>query len=163
MARKPSKQRRTRRLHSLAEPKARPFKSAPATWQLQHVSDVIATRPNAGVRQWLADNDATELFLSAITIGELHEGVAMARNRNLARAVPLAQWVAAIELQFGERILPVDRAIARQWGTLMAENPSANVEDRLVAAKALIQVFAVATRNVRDFAPTGVAVVNPFA
>jgi len=78
------------------------------------LSDAIATHPDAGVRRWLADNDASELFLSAITIGELHKGVAMARNRNLARAVPLAQWVAAVELQFGERILPVDRAIARQ-------------------------------------------------
>lgn len=127
------------------------------------LSDSIATRPSAGVREWLADNDATELFLSAITIGELHKGVAMARNRNLARAMPLARWVVAIELQFGERILPVDRAIARQWGLLMADNPSVKAEDGLIAATALVHGFAVVTHNVRDFERVGVAVVNPFA
>jgi toxin FitB len=126
------------------------------------LSDAIAIRPNAGVRRWLADNDASELFLSAITIGELHKGVAMARNRNLARAAPLARWVAAVELQFGKRILPVDRAIARQWGLLMAGNHSAKAEDGLIAATALVRGFAVVTRNVQDFATTGVAVINPF-
>jgi len=55
------------------------------------LSEAIATRPNAGVRRWLADNDASELFLSAITIGELLKGIAMARNRGLARSVPLTR------------------------------------------------------------------------
>jgi len=126
------------------------------------LSDAIATRPNAGVRRWLADNDTSELFLSAITIGELHKGVAMARNRNLARATRLAQWVATVELQFDERILPIDLVSAQRWGLLMADNLTAKVEDRLIAATALVHGFAVVTRNVRDFAPTGVAVVNPF-
>ncbi len=126
------------------------------------LSDTIASRPNDGVRQWLADNEMTELYLSAITIGELHKGVAMAQARNRARAARLAEWVTAIETQFGERILPIDRVIAQRWGLLMAENPSARTEDRLIAATALTHGFAVVTRNARDFAPTGVAVVNPF-
>lgn len=127
------------------------------------LSDAIATRPNPGVRGWLASNDAARLFVSVITIGELHKGVATARNRSLARAMRLGQWVTGIEQQYAERILPIDLAVSQRWGVLMAADPSASVEDKLIAATALVHGLAVVTRNVRDFTSTGVAVVDPFA
>lgn len=126
------------------------------------LSDSIAARPNAGVRTWLASNDTAQLFLSVVTIGELHKGVAMARRRDAMRAARLAQWVAGIELHYATRITPVDLLIARRWGELMADEPSAGVEDRVIAATALIHGLTVVTRNERDFARTGVAVINPF-
>lgn len=127
------------------------------------LSDTVAARPNASVRTWLAGNDAAGLFVSAITIGELHKGVTMAQGRNPVRAMRLLQWVEGIESRFAECILPVDLAVARRWGRLMADDASAGVEDMLIAATALVHGFAVVTRNVRDFEPTGVAVVDPFA
>lgn len=126
------------------------------------ISDAIAARPNAGVRAWLASNDSAALHVSVITIGELHKGIAMARSRNAGRATLLAQWVTGIELHYAARILPVDLAIAQRWGLLMAADPSASAEDTLIAATALVHGFTVVTRNVRDFAPTGATVVNPF-
>jgi len=62
---------------------------------------------------------------------------------------------------YGNRILPVDGATARRWGQLSAGSghPSA---DLMIAATALEHGLKLLTRNVRDFIPTDVEVLNPF-
>ena len=132
-------------------------------------TDVISnarkrTRANPGVRRFLreAATQGIPLFLSAITIGELSQGVEAVRHRgDLAQAARLSRWLGAIMNQYADAILSFDEEIAQLWGKLRvphAENPL----DKQIAATALMYGLTVVTRNVLHYEPTGVAVLNPF-
>ena len=132
-------------------------------------TDVISnsrkrSRANPGVRRFFRDaaTDGIPLFLSAVTVGELCQGVETVRHRgDLAQATRLARWLATVIGDYGDAILPFDEEIAQIWGRLRvphAENPL----DKQIAATALIYGLTVVTRNVAHYEPTGVAVLNPF-
>jgi predicted nucleic acid-binding protein len=129
------------------------------------ISDVRKrTRANPGVRRFFqeAATQGVPLFLSAITIGELRQGVEAVRHRgDLAQAARLSRWLSTITSDYAEAILPFDEEIAQIWGKLRvprAENPL----DKQIAATALMYDLTVVTRNVRHYEPTAVAVLNPF-
>lgn len=121
-------------------------------------------RANPGVRQFFRDARAqgTPLFLSAITIGELRQGVEAVRHRgDLAQATRLSRWLGTITRDYADAILPFDEEIAQIWGRLRvphAENPL----DKQIAATALIFGLTVVTRSIAHYEPTGVPVLNPF-
>jgi predicted nucleic acid-binding protein len=132
-------------------------------------TDVISdarkrVRANPGVRRFFLDAAAkgTPLFLSAVTIGELRQGVEAVRHRgDLAQATRLSRWLGTITRDYADAILPFDEEIAQIWGRLRvphAENPL----DKQIAATALMYDLTVVTRNVSHYEPTGVAVLNPF-
>jgi predicted nucleic acid-binding protein len=132
-------------------------------------TDVISnarkrTRANPGVRQFFRDaaTQGVPLFLSAITIGELRQGVETVRHRgDLAQATRLARWLDTVTHDYADAILPFDGEIAQIWGRLRvphAENPL----DKQIAATALTYGLTVVTRNVAQYEPTGVPVFNPF-
>jgi predicted nucleic acid-binding protein len=132
-------------------------------------TDVISdarkrTRANPGVRRFFRDAAAqgTPLFLSAVTIGELRQGVEAVRHRgDRAQAIRLDRWLHTVTTQYADAILAFDEEIAHVWGRLRvphAENPL----DKQIAATALMYGLTVATRNVPHYAATGVAVLNPF-
>lgn len=132
-------------------------------------TDVISnarkrTHANAGVRRFFRDaaKQKIPLFLSAITIGELRQGVEAVRHRgDLAQATRLSRWLGTVTSEYADAILPFDEEIAQLWGRLRvphAENPL----DKQIAATALIYNLTVVTGNVRHYEPTGVAVLNPF-
>ena len=132
-------------------------------------TDVISdarkrTRANAGVHRFFQDAAAQEtpLFLSAVTIGELRQGVEAMRHRgDFAQATRLARWLGTVTSDYADAILPFDEEIAQIWGRLRvphAEHPL----DKQIAATALMYGLTVVTRNVRHYEPTGVAVLNPF-
>jgi predicted nucleic acid-binding protein len=132
-------------------------------------TDVISnarkrTRANAGVRRFFRDaaTQGTPLYLSAVTIGELRQGVEAVRHRgDLAQATRLARWLRTITTEYADAILAFDEEIAQVWGRLRvphAENPL----DKQIAATALMYDLTVVTRNLRHFESTGVAVLNPF-
>jgi predicted nucleic acid-binding protein len=132
-------------------------------------TDVISNarkriRANPGVRRFFR-NAATRslpLFLSAVTIGELRQGVEAVRHRgDLAQATRLSRWLSTVTSDYADAILPFDEEIAQIWGRLRvrhAENPL----DKQIAATALVYGLTVVTRNVPRYEPTGVAVLNPF-
>ncbi|MGH9204841.1 MAG: type II toxin-antitoxin system VapC family toxin [Vicinamibacterales bacterium] len=102
------------------------------------------------------------MFLSAVTIGELRQGVEAVRHRgDLSQATRLSRWLGTVTGDYADAILPFDEEIAQIWGRLRvphAENPL----DKQIAATALIYALTVVTRNVSHYEPTGVAVLNPF-
>jgi len=122
-------------------------------------------RANAGVRHFFRDaaTHGAPLYLSAITIGELRQGVEAVRHRGeLAQATRLARWLGTITREYADAILPFDDEIAQIWGRLRvphAENPL----DKQIAATALIHDLTVATRNVSHYETTGVRLLNPFS
>ena len=105
--------------------------------------------------------DATRLFISVLTMGELRKGVAARRRTDPVAAERLGNWVDGIETMFADRILPVDATVARIWGELSARR-NLPVIDTLIAATAIASGLTLVTRNTRDVAATGVALVDPW-
>ena len=128
-------------------------------------TDVLSAlrRPerNPAPTRWLEAQQASDVYLSVITMGEIERGIARQIRQNPDFARDLAQWYERILSWFSDRILPVDVAIASRWGRLSASVGNESV-DLFIAATALEHGCTVVTRNVRDFAPTGVTVLNPF-
>lgn len=103
-----------------------------------------------------------QLFISAITVLELETGVLLAERRDPQQGAMLRAWLDGHVLPgFAGRILPVDSAVAQCCARLHVPDPRAE-RDALIAATALLHGMTVATRNTADFAPTGVALLNPW-
>ena len=102
------------------------------------------------------------MFLSAITILEIEAGTLRLQRRDPARAALLRTWIDQKVLPaFDGRILPVDTAVAQRCARLHVPDPRTE-RDALIAATALVHRKSVVTRNVADFQPMGVVVVNPW-
>lgn len=118
-------------------------------------------RADAGVRTWFDGVADEEIFLSVLTVGEMRQGVERIRRRDPAAALALDSWLARVVEAHRDRLLPVDRLVAEEWGRMRAPEPLP-VVDGLLAATAKVAGLTVATRNVADFQRTGVDFVDPF-
>ena len=113
------------------------------------------------VAAWLRGQSEDQLFLSAITLGEIERGIRLQAARNPEFARDLRFWLDRTMLIFSDRILPFDSAAARIWGALSARIGHDGA-DLMIAVTDLAQERAVVTSNVDDFVSTGVRVINPF-
>ena len=114
------------------------------------------------VTAWATGVQPSVLFLSAITILELEIGVLRIERRDAAQGTLLRGWLASHVLPaFADRILPIDTAVAQRCARLHVPAPRAD-RDALIAATALVHGLTVVTRNVADFEPTGVPLLNPW-
>ncbi len=125
------------------------------------LSELRKTQPNRHVMAWLGQQTETSLFISVVSLGEIERGAEKQRTVNPEFSHALRSWLGTLQNQFADRLLPITPAIARRWGALSAQLNHEGA-DLLIAATALQHGLAVATRNTKHFAPTGVAVVNPF-
>ncbi len=125
------------------------------------ISGLRKPAENRKVATWLGAQRETDLFLSAITLGEIERGVVLQEKKNPEFAAALRTWLNATESQFSDRILDFSAKDARVWGNLSATLGHAGA-DLMIAATALNNDARVATRNTTDFIPTGVQIVNPF-
>ena len=115
---------------------------------------------------WM-DAHSDELFLSAVTVAEISDGVAkMERTGSASRAARLGDWLEFVLHLYGERVLPFDVAAARLAGELMdkarAAGHSPGFADVAIAATAGSHGLTVLTRNLRHFAPLGIPANDPF-
>ncbi|WP_200964446.1 type II toxin-antitoxin system VapC family toxin [Achromobacter sp. Root83] len=116
----------------------------------------------AKVSAWTESVDAADLFVSAITILELELGVLAMERKDAAQGAMLRSWLEQHVLpEFSGRTLPVDTAVALRCARLHVPDKRGE-RDALIAATALVHGMAVVTRNVADFKPTGVTVINPW-
>ncbi len=125
------------------------------------LSELRKARPNAGVLAYLKAQAPDTVFLSAMTIGEIEAGIEKQRGLAPEFAEELSHWLAQMELQFAQFILPVTPTIAKLWGRLCAQTGNKGI-DNLIAATALVHNLMVVTRNVKDFEVVGVRVFDPF-
>jgi toxin FitB len=125
------------------------------------LSELRKANPNPGVISFIEAQAADALFLSVLTVGEIEAGIEKQRTAAPEFADELNQWLTLLELQFAQCILPVTPTIAKLWGRLCVQTGNKGV-DNLIAATALCHNLTVVTRNVKDFEPTGVRVLNPF-
>jgi predicted nucleic acid-binding protein len=121
-----------------------------------------AGKADRNVAAWARTVPAGSLFLSAIVIQELEIGVLLAERRDPPKGAILRAWLDGHVLPaFSERILPVDTHVARRSAALHVPDPRP-LRDGLIAATALVHAMTVVTRNLADFAPTGVPLLNPW-
>lgn len=121
-----------------------------------------ARRPDRApqIAKWLASQDEKTLYLSTITLGEIERGVVLQEARNPDFANDLRVWLDRTVRIFSDRILDFSADDALHWGRLSARIGNSSA-DLMIAAQALSRDGLVITRNVSDFAPTGVKVVDP--
>ena len=125
------------------------------------VSELRKPRPHGGVLAWLQSMDNAQLYLSAVTVGEIQAGIELTREQDRTKASEIEAW---LELLAGAyNVLPMDATIFRAWARLMHRKSDTLYEDAMIAATAQVHGLTVATRNVADFHALGFEVCNPFA
>ena len=129
---------------------------------ISELRKVGSGRANASVALWADSVDAADLYISVITVQELEIGVVLALRRDAQQGAVLRNWMDRHVLPaFENRILPVDLAVAQRSAQLNVPDPRP-VREGLIAATALVHAMTVVTRNVADFQPCGVSLINPW-
>jgi hypothetical protein len=118
-------------------------------------------RCDARVSAWAASVRGERHCLSVLSLGEIRKGIERLRRHDPERCAVFEEWLAKLMADYDTDIIPITDQIADRWGRLEAERPLP-VIDGLLAATARELGLTMATRNVKDFAGTGIEVVNPF-
>ena len=119
-------------------------------------------KADPNVVAWLSSVDAAEFYVSVITLMELEVGILRVERRDAPQGERLRTWMhTRILPEFSERTLPIDRAVGLRCARLHVPDPCPE-RDAYIAATALVHGMAVVTRNVADFEPAGVRLLNPW-
>jgi hypothetical protein len=130
------------------------------------ISEGVSRRPDPGVIAWGNQQSPLDLFVSALSLGEIRKGVEL-RFPDSRRAA-IENWLSSLlPAQFRGRILPVDEEVALQWGRIAAEGQKNGrvlpAIDGLLIATAIVHEMTLVTRNERDCSGRGVPVLNPWS
>ena len=128
------------------------------------LSELVKPAPEPSVTAWMSQRKASELFASALTLGELHRGVA--KKALSKRRSELENWLRALEVSFENQLLPFTHETGRVWAAMCARAEAQGrplaVMDSLIAATALEHGLTLVTRNIKDFSSTLVNLLNPW-
>ena len=124
------------------------------------ISELRRPNPAPSVVNWIRGVSGEHLYLSAVTIGEIQAGIEHTREQDASKAEELEAWLNQVLTTCS--VLAVDAAVFRQWAKLMHRRSDTLMQDAMIAAVAMVHRLVVATRNVRDFEPFGVGIINPF-
>ena len=124
------------------------------------VSELRKPRPHGGVVAWLESLDDAQLFISAVTLGEIQAGIELTREQDPAKAQDMEAWLALVAGAYN--VLPMDATAFKAWAKLMHRKSETLYEDAMIAATAQVHGLTVASRNVADFQALGFEVFNPF-
>lgn len=128
------------------------------------LSELYKPEPLVSVYEAVNRIPDEHLFLSVITVGEIRKGIAILPESQRKQA--LLKWFSTIEHEFSERLLPITAETAGIWGKLTARAQQNGfivpASDGLIAATALQHGLHLMTRNVKDFEPTHVMLINPW-
>jgi predicted nucleic acid-binding protein len=121
-----------------------------------------AKKAHQSVKKWAHSLPSASLYLAVISVLELEIGILLIERRDKEQGAILRAWMDRHVLPtFSGRILAIDTVVAQRCATLHVPNPRSD-RDALIAATALVYGLTVATRNVADFEPMGVGVLNPW-
>jgi hypothetical protein len=128
-------------------------------------SEIMRASPSPVVITWLRAQDPKELYSTAVTVAEIRYGIA--RLPNSARKKKLVEAAADVFAAFSDRVLAFDLAAADEYGdiVLTRERAGASINgfDAQIASICRAHDALLATRNVKDFANSGINVANPWA
>lgn len=129
------------------------------------LSELRHPKGDVRVRRAIESIDEEDLFVSVLSIGEIVKGIALLKESHNKRA--LQGWLQTMERFYAGGLLTVDLEVSRIWGELTASaqktGRSVSASDGLIAATARRHGLHVMTRNIADFQPTGVLLLNPWA
>jgi predicted nucleic acid-binding protein len=117
-------------------------------------------RPHGAVIAWLQSVADADLYLSAVTLGEVQAGIELTREQDAAKAAEIEAWADLVAASYN--VLPMDGETFRMWARLMHRQSDTLYEDAMIAATAIVHKLTVVTRNVADFARFEVGLFNPF-
>lgn len=124
------------------------------------LSELRRPKPHGAVLAWLEGVADTDLYLSAVTVGEIQAGIEITRRQDAAKAAEIEAWLDALVAT--RHVLPMDGPAFREWARLMHGKPDSLIEDAMIAATARVHGLTVVTRNMRDFQSFGVPLRDPF-
>jgi hypothetical protein len=124
------------------------------------VSELRRVRPHQGVVNWISTLAEDEIFISAVTFGEIQRGVEAARRTDSQKALEIENWMGAVVASLP--FIAMDREMFRECARLLHRRSNADFEDAMIAATARVRGLTIATRNTADFQSFGVALFNPF-
>jgi predicted nucleic acid-binding protein len=124
------------------------------------ISELRKAKPYGGVKAWLDGLRTDQIYLSAVTMGELQAGVELTRIQDPEKAREIELWID--NLPNTMFVLAMDLICFREWGRVMRDKPDSLNMDAMIAATAKVHGLVVATRNERDFRNLGIEIYNPF-
>jgi predicted nucleic acid-binding protein len=129
------------------------------------LSEIRKAHANQNVCRAVEELSDDDLFVSVISIGEIARGIELLEDSKRKRS--LQRWLQTLESNYASRLLPIDREAGHIWGELTAAAQKRGKivasNDGLIAATACRHGLHIMTRNVADFEPTGVMLINPWA
>jgi toxin FitB len=127
------------------------------------LSDATKKKPSAAVRQWVRENE-DDLYISPVSLAEIRYGILLmnpGRNQN-----DLKEWFQKLIEAYQNSTFPLDQHVSLTWAQLLhdlkVKGRKMPLEDSIIAATAKTHDLTLVTRNIRDFAHTGINLFNPF-
>ena len=124
------------------------------------VSELRKPKPHGAVLAWIRGVEDAQLFLSAVTLGEIQAGIEITRQQDPDKAQAIEHWLNQLAAAYN--VLPMDAAAFRVWAKFMHHQSNTVYEDAMIAATAQVNKLTVVTRNTTDFKRFDVALLNPF-
>ncbi|MFK0733731.1 MAG: type II toxin-antitoxin system VapC family toxin [Gloeotrichia echinulata GP01] len=130
------------------------------------ISELVAKHPNQKVLDWLDAQVPETLYISMITIGEIAKGISKITASK--RKESLTKWLnETLPSRFQDRILGIDFSTMVFWGNLVGQLEQNGrplpAMDSLIGVIAIQNCLSLVTRNEKDFAGTGVVIINPWS
>jgi len=129
------------------------------------ISELIKKNPNKQVVEWISKTTETNLFISVLTIGELHKGIEkLPESRKKEK---LHKWLNCdLKERFKDRIIDFDLQVATTWGKIQARSESAGKAmpaiDGMIAATGIANDFIIVTRSTSDMEISGASLLDPW-
>lgn len=124
------------------------------------ISELRKPKPHGAVLEWYKNIADEDLYISAVSIGEIQAGIELTREQDKKKVESLELWLQ--DIANAHNILPMTSTTFILWAKLMHTQSNTVREDAMIAATAIEKKLTVVTRNTKDFRRFKITLLNPF-